>query len=119
CGCVGGEQCSVFSYPLAAGRPLSECSGVGVILKSSHTRRSSFPSVSSSIQLISSGFSSLFGSASRPLFVPSRCLRKYSCPLAEDEVRFERHTNSVFGWFFFAPGCSRAGFLFISSGAFT
>src|SRR5699024_9568468 len=118
-GCMSVEERSVFSYHVAAGRTMSECSGVDVILKSSDTSRSSFPSVSSSIQLISSGFSSLFGSASRPLFVPSRCLRKYSCPLAEDEMRFERQTNSDYGLFLFASEFSMASLNFLSVSAST
>ncbi len=34
---------------------------------------------------------------SKPLDVPSRCFRKYSCPLPDEPSRFERQTNMLRG----------------------
>ena len=89
----------MFSYQVAAGKTISEYNGVAVILKSSDTNKSSFPSVSSR-HLISSGLSSSFGSAIKPERAPNKCFIKYSCPLAELEIKLDLHTNNVLGWFF-------------------
>ena len=87
----------MFSYQVAAGKTISEYNGVAVILKSSDTNKSSFPSVSSR-HLISSGLS--FHLA-LPLnqSAPNKCFIKYSCPLAELEIKLDLHTNNVLGWF--------------------
>src|SRR5699024_2064852 len=44
--------------------------------------------------------------------VPSRCLRKYSLPLAEEPNRLERHNVSTRGQFSSASGSSTANFMF-------
>src|SRR5690606_9698706 len=97
-GCISVEDKSTFSYQVAAGNTISAYNGVAVILKSSATRRSSFPSTSSR-QTISSGFISSFGCAINPEEAPNRCFMKYSCPFAELETRFERQTKSDLGKF--------------------
>src|SRR5699024_8962554 len=106
-GCISVEEISSFSYHVAAGRTISEYKGVEVIRKSKETSKSNFPSTSS-LQTISSGFSSSFGEASNPSEAPSKCFIKYSCPFAELEIRLERHTNSDFGKFSGEPGSSTA-----------
>ena len=82
----------MFSYQVAAGKTISEYNGVAVILKSSDTNKSSFPSVSS--RHLTLVYHSL---ASRK---PNKCFIKYSCPLAELEIKLDLHTNNVLGWFF-------------------
>lgn len=67
----------MFSYQVAAGKTMSEYNGVAVILKSKETTKSNLPVVSSR-HVISSGFSSSFGVANNPDFVPSKCFIKYS-----------------------------------------
>ncbi|MNI66015.1 hypothetical protein D3C73_1215560 [compost metagenome] len=101
------EDKSVFSYQVAAGSTISAYSGVVVIRKSSATIRSSLPSTSSR-HTISSGFCSSFGLARSPSDAPSKCFMKYSCPLAELEIRLERQINRERGKFSGAPGSSTA-----------
>src|SRR5699024_5223069 len=98
---------SSFSYQVAAGRTISAYIGVVVIRKSSATSKSNFPSTSSR-HLISSGFISSFGSANKLLVAPNKCFIKYSCPLAELEIKFERQTNKERGKFTGSSGSSTA-----------
>ena len=95
-GCISVEDISCFSYHVAAGNTTSAYNGVAVILKSSATNKSNLPVVSSR-HTISSGLSVSLGFANRPDLVPNKCFIKYSCPFAELEIKFERHTNNVFG----------------------
>src|SRR5690625_1154974 len=95
-GCISVEDKSSFSYQVAAGKTISAYIGVVVILKSIATSKSSFPSTSSR-HLISSGFISSLGLANKLSVAPNKCFIKYSCPLAELEIRFDRQTNNVRG----------------------
>ena len=70
--------------------------------KSSVTSRSSFPSGALSCHATSCGFSrpsTPRSLPSTPLLVPSRCLRKYSCPLPDEPSRLDRQTNMLRGQF--------------------
>ena len=86
----------MFSYQVAAGKTMSEYSGVAVILKSNDTNKSNLPTVSS-LHLISDGLSSSLGSAIKPDRVPNKCFMKYSCPLAELDIKLDLQTKSVLG----------------------
>src|SRR6478672_13923289 len=98
-GCMSLVLRSFFSYQVAVGSTMSEYRQVVLIRKSSVTSRSSLPSGALSCHTTSLGFAS---SAPRslpwtPLLVPSKCLRKYSCPLPDEPSRFERQTNRLRG----------------------
>ena len=109
-GCMSVEDRSCFSYQVAAGSTTSDSSVVEVIRKSAETSRSSLPSGASSCQATSRGRGASGFSLPRTLeWVPSRCLRKYSLPLAEEPIRFERHSTSVRGQFSGASTSSIAG----------
>src|SRR5665647_2221886 len=89
---------SYFSYQVAAGKTMSLSSVVDVIRKSALMRRSSFPSGASSRNRTTFGFASaawLLGMRFDP--VPSRCLRKYSLPFADEPNRLDRQTIIVRG----------------------
>ncbi len=99
-GCMSVLERSYFSYQVAAGKTMSESRVVEVIRKSALISRSSLPSGASSRNFTTDGLASaawLLGIRFEP--VPSRCLRKYSLPLAEDPNRFERQTTMVRGQF--------------------
>ena len=77
--------------------------------KSRVTRRSSLPSGALSCQSTSTGRRPPDSPRSlpcTPCLVPSRCLRKYSCPLPLDPRRLERHTKRLRGQFFGLSGSS-------------
>jgi len=100
---------SCFSYHVAAGNTMSESSVVDVIRKSALISRSSLPSGASSRNLTTAGRdSAACWLGIRLECVPSRCLRKYSLPLAEEPNRFERHTTIVRGQFCGASMSSNA-----------
>src|SRR5581483_11084418 len=109
-GCRSVEERSTFSYQVAAGRTTSEKSAFEVIRKSIVVSRSSFPSGASSRQTTSEGRSSGGDSSARTAgsVVPSRCLRKYSWPFADEPSRFDRHTVRTRGQFSGASGSSQA-----------
>src|SRR4029079_1391695 len=98
-GCMSLVLRSFFSYHVAVGNTMSEYRHVVLMRKSSVTSRSSLPSGALSCQTTSVGLAS---SAPRslpctPLLVPSRCFKKYSCPLPDDPRMLERHTNMLRG----------------------
>ncbi len=98
-GCMSLVLRSFFSYQVAVGNTMSEYRQVVLMRKSSVTSRSSLPSGALSCQTTSVGLASC-GPRSlpcTPLLVPSRCLRKYSCPLPEEPRMLERHTNMLRG----------------------
>src|ERR1039458_5754952 len=112
-GCMSDVLRSFFSYQLAVGRTMSEYMQVVDMRKSSVTSRSSFPSGASSRQTTSVGF--FLPSCPRslpitPCLVPSRCLRKYSCPLPDAPRRLERQTNRLRGQFLGLSGSSHDSF---------
>src|SRR5215469_18820786 len=91
---------SSFSYHVAVGSTTSEYMQVVDMRKSSVTSRSSLPRGASSCHVISSGRGwpdLTTSSPCTPLVVPSRCFRKYSCPLPDEPSRFERQTNRLRG----------------------
>src|SRR6476659_1681311 len=99
-GCMSDVLRSFFSYQLAVGRTMSEYMQVVDIRKSSVTSRSSFPSGALSCHTTSDGFflpSSPRSLPITPCLVPSRCLRKYSCPLPDAPSRLERQMNMLRG----------------------
>ena len=99
-GCMSVEDRSYFSYQVAAGSTMSDSRVVEVIRKSADSSRSSLPSGASSRQVTSFGRTSSAPSvAITLLWVPSRCFRKYSLPLAEEPIRLDRHRVSVRGQF--------------------
>ena len=53
--------------------------------------------VVSSVNKIEDIMMKKFGDANNPDFVPNKCFIKYSCPLAELDIKFERQTNNVLG----------------------
>src|ERR1700674_1195800 len=98
-GCISLVLRSFFSYQVAVGKTISEYRQVVLMRKSSVTSKSSLPSGALSCQSTSLGLPS---SAPRslpctPLLVPSRCFRKYSCPLPEEPMMLERQTNILRG----------------------
>src|ERR1700674_5242992 len=98
---------SFFSYQVAVGSTMSEYMHVVDMRKSRVTSRSSFPSGASSRQTTSVGFCAPSSPSCLPITpceVPSRCLRKYSCPLPDEPSRLERHTNILRGQFFGLSG---------------
>src|SRR5687768_10218595 len=101
---VGARQV-VLLIP-AAGSTMSESNVVDVILKSEESSRSSFPSGGSSCQVTSCGRAPSVAITLE--WVPSRYLRKYSLPFAEEPKRLERHSVSVRGQFSGASGSSTA-----------
>ncbi|MNC85668.1 hypothetical protein D3C83_12790 [compost metagenome] len=108
-GCMSLVLRSFFSYQVAVGSTMSEYRHVVLMRKSSVTRRSSLPSGALSCHTTSCGLAS---SAPRslpctPWLVPSRCLRKYSCPLPLEPSRLERQTNRLRGQFGGASGSSQ------------
>src|SRR5450759_986407 len=108
-GCMSEVLRSFFSYQVAVGNTMSEYMQVVDILKSSVTRRSSFPSGAWSCHLTSIGFflpSSPRSLPITPCLVPSRCLRKYSWPLPDAPSKLERQTNRLRGQFFGLSGSS-------------
>ena len=102
------DERSNFSYHVAAGKTTSLSSVEDVMRKSAETSRSSFPSGASSRQRTSCGLDSAWSSPRTLLLVPSRCLRKYSSPFAEEPNRLERHSTRVRGQFSGASGSSTA-----------
>src|SRR5699024_4934077 len=96
-GCMSVLLKSLFSYQVAAGRMISEYSDVPDMRKSTLTSKSNLPSAASSLQVTSSGRRLAVSSFINPWEVPRRCLRKYSCPLPELEMRLARHTNRTRG----------------------
>ena len=103
-GCMSVEEMSVFSYQVAVGKMTSEYSGVVVMRKSRLTSRSSLPSVISGRTLISSGCAAICSCSYTPCLVPSRYLKKYSEPFAEEPSRLARHTMRLRGKFSGASG---------------
>ena len=88
-GCMSVEERSCFSYHVAAGRTMSDSSVVDVIRKSAESEQ---------VELALGGLVAP-PHLGRPRrrgvlaahdvrWVPSRCLRKYSLPLAEEPMRF-------------------------------
>src|SRR5512133_834073 len=99
-GCMSVLDRSYFSYQVAAGSTMSESKVVDVIRKSADSNKSSLPSGASSRQTTSLGRTSVAPSSAITLeCVPSRYLRKYSLPLAEEPNKLERHKVSVRGQF--------------------
>ena len=99
-GCMSVLERSYFSYQVAAGSTMSESNVVEVIRKSADNSRSSFPSGVSSCQATSRGRTWALPSSAMTLeWVPSRYLRKYSLPFADEPNRFERHSVRVRGQF--------------------
>src|SRR5690242_12136040 len=99
-GCMSVVLRSFFSYQVAVGSTMSEYRQVVDILKSRVTSRSSLPSGACSCHTTSSGLRPPLAPRSwpcTPLLVPSRCLRKYSCPLPLEPRMLERHTNMLRG----------------------
>ena len=47
-----------------------------------------------------SGRNESLSSFINPFVVPSKCFKKYSCPLPELEIKFARHTNKLRGSYF-------------------
>jgi hypothetical protein len=92
------EDRSCFSYQVAAGSTTSDSRVLDVIRKSAESSRSSLPSGGSSRQVTSIGRTSP-SLAITLEWVPSRYLRKYSLPLAEEPNRLERHSVSTRGQF--------------------
>ena len=110
-GCMSVVLMSCFSYQVAAGSTTSENSVELVIRKSMVMSRSSLPSGTSSGHAMPSGrLSGGACSAVTALSVPSRCLRKYSLPLALEPSRLARHRLRMRGWFSSASGSSTANF---------
>src|SRR6266540_2304568 len=110
-GCMSEVLRSFFSYQVAGGRTMSEYMHVVDMRKSSVTRRSSFPSGASSCHTTSHDFFFPCSPSSLPItpwLVPSRCLRKYSCPLPEEPSRLERQTKRLRGQFCGLSGSSQA-----------
>jgi len=100
---------SCFSYQVAAGSTTSLKIVVDVCRKSRLSSRSSLPSGASSTHVMSRGRLSGGVSVARTEeVVPSRCLRKYSLPLAEEPSRLARHTARIRGKFSGASGFSPA-----------
>src|SRR6266849_347861 len=112
-GCISEVLRSFFSYQVAVGSTMSEYMQVVDIRKSSVTRRSSFPSGACSCHLTSIGFflpSSPRSLPITPCLVPSKCFRKYSCPLPDAPKRLERQTNRLRGQFLGLSGSSHDNF---------
>src|ERR1700741_2752547 len=106
-GCMSDVLRSFFSYQVAVGSTMSEETQVVNMRKASVTKRSSLPSGASSRHATSLGFLAPTSPRSLPITpcgVPSRCLRKYSCPLPDEPSRLERHTNRLRGQFFGLSG---------------
>ena len=107
-GCMSVDDRSCFSYQVADGRTTSASRVELVIRKSSASSRSSFPPVHPR-HLTSRGRRSAGVScARRVLWVPSRCLRKYSLPLLDEPSRLARHRVRQRGQFSGASGSSQA-----------
>ncbi|KUG59493.1 hypothetical protein AVL61_16405 [Kocuria rosea subsp. polaris] len=102
------EDRSCFSYQVAAGNTTSESRVELVIRKSADTSRSSLPSGACSCQVTSFGREVEWSEPRTLWWVPSRCLRKYSSPLAEEPSRLERHSIRVRGQFCGASTSSTA-----------
>src|SRR3989338_7861603 len=103
-GCMSEVLRSFFSYQVAVGSTMSEYRQVVDMRKSSVTSRSSLPSgpppSACSRQTTSSGLAPPRLPRSlpcTPCCVPSRCLRKYSCPLPDEPSRLERQMNRFLG----------------------
>src|SRR5689334_5847695 len=99
-GCMSEVLRSFFSYQVAVGNTMSEYTQVVDMRKSRVTRRSSFPFGASSCHATSLGRFLPVSPRSlpcTPCVVPSRCFRKYSCPLPDDPSRLERQTNILRG----------------------
>ena len=108
-GCMSVVLMSCFSYHVAAGSTTSLKMVELVIRKSRVQSRSSLPSGASSRQSTSFGRApSAVSEADTELSVPSRCLRKYSLPLAEEPKRLARHIIRTRGQFSGASGSSTA-----------
>src|SRR5699024_9476954 len=97
-GCMSVVDRSCFSYQVAAGRMTSLCSVVVVILKSRVSRRSILPMGASSVHFTSRGLTaSGVSSAVTVLSTPSRCLRKYWSPFADEPSVFALHIDQIRG----------------------
>ena len=99
-GCMSVLDRSYFSYQVAAGSTMSESKVVDVIRKSADSSRSSFPPEPRPPGRRRAVARRRRSSSAMTLeWVPSRYLRKYSLPLAEEPNRLERHSVSVRGQF--------------------
>src|SRR5699024_7025750 len=97
-GCMSVVDRSCFSYQVAAGSTTSLCSVEVVILKSNVSNRSILPIGASSRHVTSRGRrSSGVSSALTVLSTPSRCLRKYCSPLADEPNVLARHIDQMRG----------------------
>ena len=94
---------SSFSYQVAVGNTTSAYKQVVDIRKSNTTSKSSLPSAAGRIFTSVGLMQSLWFSSPNTAFcVPSKYLRKYSCPLPDEPRMFERQTNilrgKLLGW---------------------
>src|SRR5690606_39428028 len=100
---------SCFSYQVAAGSTTADDIVGDASRKSGVSRRSSLPIGASSRHVTSRGRTLSGASPARSdESVPSKCLRKYSLPFADEPSRLARHTDSTRGKFSGASGSSQA-----------